>query len=135
MMVTMPRYLVVGLICALLHNAIMIGGDFAGLHYVASSLVSFAVVVVVGFALHCHFTFQQDPSVKSFVRYAAGMAANFPLSIALMFIFCDLAKLSVPVAAPLATVLLFVWNFAASRWAILGPAKVTGDYRPSAGRS
>lgn len=129
------RYLLVGLTCALLHNAIMIGGDLAGMHYVASNTISFVTVTSFAFMLHSYFTYVQSPSVKSFFRYIASMAANFPLSIALMFVFCDLAKLSVPVAAPLATVLLFVWNFAASRWAILGTAKVTGGYGTSAGRS
>ena len=46
------RFFMVGLTCALLHNAIMIAGDWLGLHYVASSFISFAIVVVVGYRLH-----------------------------------------------------------------------------------
>jgi len=120
MMHTAPRYIFVGLICAVLHNAVMIGCDFAGIHYVVSSLISYGLVVVCGFALHCYVTFEQRPSRKSFLRYAAAMATNYPASIVLMFLFCDLAGLSVPVAAPLATILLFAWNYLTARWAIAG---------------
>ena len=51
------RFFTVGLACALLHNAIMIGADWFGLHYVLSSFVSFAVVVVFGYWLHSGWTF------------------------------------------------------------------------------
>ncbi len=115
---TIPRYLLVGLACAVLHNAIMIGCDRLGIHYVVSSLISYAFVVVFGFALHSWFTFAQRPSVKSFLRFAAGMATNYPASIVLMFVFCSLAGIPVWIAAPLATVILFAWNYLTTRWAI-----------------
>ena len=118
MMRAAPRYLLVGLACALLHNAVMIGGDLLGFHYVVSTLASYAIVVVCGFALHCYVTFGRRPSAKSFLRYAASMATNYPGSLVLMFLFCDVAGLAVPIAAPLATVVLFAWNFLTTRWAI-----------------
>jgi putative flippase GtrA len=119
---SVPRYLLVGLTCALLHNTVMIGSDLLGIHYVVSSLISFVIVVICGFALHSCFTFERRPSAKSFFRYAGGMATNFPASIVLMFLFCDVAGLSVPVATPLATVLLVAWNYLTTRWAITGPS-------------
>lgn len=113
------RFFTVGLVCAATHNAIMIGGDWAGLHYVASSLISFAVVVLLGFWLHSSWTFPEaQRSRVSFVRYAGTMALNLPLSIALMFVFVDLAHLPVAIAAPLVTVLLAAFNFVAGRWAL-----------------
>lgn len=113
------RFFTVGLACAVTHNAIMIGGDWAGLHYVVSSLISFAVVVMLGFWLHSGWTFPGAPrSRMSFARYAATMALNLPLSIALMFVFVDLAHLPVAIAAPLVTVLLAAFNFVAGRWAL-----------------
>jgi putative flippase GtrA len=129
-----PRYLLVGLTCALMHIAIMIGCDALGLHYVAASLISFLIVIGFGFALHCYFTFSQPPSARSFLLYAAGMAMNFPVWIVLLFLFCDVAGLTVPIAAPLAMILLFVWNFAASHWAITGTL-VRSAYQESDGRS
>jgi putative flippase GtrA len=117
---TARRYLLVGIACALLHNAVMIGCDLFGIHYLPASLASYVIVVLCGFALHSRFTFERRPSTTSLLRYAAGMAANYPASIALMFVFCDLAGQPVVIAAPLATVLLFLSNFLTSRWAIVG---------------
>jgi SAM-dependent methyltransferase len=82
--------------------------------------VSYIVVVLCGYAFHTRFTFDQPMAAGSFLRYALGMATNYPASLVLMFVFCDLAGLAVAVAAPISTVLLFVWNFTTSRWAIAG---------------
>src|SRR4051812_20957496 len=113
------RFFTVGLACALLHNAIMIGGDWAGLHYVASSFISFAIVVLVGYWLHSGWTFPgAERGRVTFARYALTMALNLPLSIAGMFVFVDVAGLSVPIAAPTVTVLLAAFNFIAGRWAL-----------------
>ncbi len=119
-MIVLGRFYSVGLLCALLHNAIMIGGDWLGLHYALANLISFAVVVVVGFRLHSGWTFTgAERSRASFARYALGMAANLPLSLAGMFVFVDLAGLPVSVAAPAVTVLLAVFNYFAGRWALV----------------
>jgi putative flippase GtrA len=113
------RFFTGGLVCALTHNAIMIGGDWAGLHYVASSFISFAVVVLVGYWLHSGWTFPgAERGRMSFARYTLTMALNLPLSIAGMFVFVDLAGLGVPLAAPTVTVLLAAFNFIAGRWAL-----------------
>lgn len=113
------RFFTVGLACALLHNAIMIGGDWVGLHYVASSLLSFAIVVLVGYWLHSGWTFPGAARGRTpFVRYALTMAANLPLSIAGMFVFVDLAGLPVAIASPVVTVLLAAFNFVGGRWAL-----------------
>jgi putative flippase GtrA len=113
------RFLIVGLACALLHNAVMIGGDWFGWHYVVSSIVSFAIVVVVGYLLHSGWTYAgAERGGTSFARYALVASGNLPLSIAAMFLLVDVLGLAVPLAAPLATVLLVLFNFAGNRWAL-----------------
>lgn len=113
------RFFSVGLLCALLHNAIMIGGDWLGLHYVAASLVSFAIVVLVGYLLHSGWTFPgAQRGGLPFARYALTMALNLPLSLAGMFVLVDLAGLGVPLAAPAVTVMLAAFNFVGGRWAL-----------------
>jgi len=113
------RFFSVGLLCALLHNAIMIGGDRLGLHYVASSFVSFAIVVLVGYWLHSSWTFPgAQRGGMSFARYTLTMALNLPLSLAGMFVLVDLAGLGVPIAAPAVTVMLAAFNFVGGRWAL-----------------
>jgi putative flippase GtrA len=113
------RFYTVGLACALLHNLIMIGGDWLGLHYVVSSLLSFGIVNAFGYRLHSGWTFPGAQRGKlSFARYALTMSANLPLSIAGMFVFVDLAGLAVALAAPLVTVLLAIYNYLGVRWAL-----------------
>jgi len=113
------RFLTVGLACALLHNAIMIGGDRAGLHYAVSSVISFTVVVAFGYFLHSSWSFPDAERGRvPFARYALIASANLPLSLAGMYAFVDLGGLSVPLATPLVTVLLVMFNFLGGRWAL-----------------
>jgi putative flippase GtrA len=119
MFLAVPRALVVGLICAVVHNAIMIGGDYAGLHYALSLLISFLIVVVIGYRLHSGWTFRSaERSKASFTRYVVIASANLPSSFVGMFVFVNLIGLSVPVASPIVTVLLFGMNFMGNRWAL-----------------
>jgi putative flippase GtrA len=113
------RFLAVGLLCAVAHNAIMLGADRWHIHYAVSCAISYVIVVLLGFALHVRFTFQETPSFAAFWRYAISMAANYPITLALLFLMCDVAGLPVVIAAPVATVLMMAWNFVASRWAIV----------------
>jgi putative flippase GtrA len=113
------RFLGVGLACAVLHNVVMIAGDFAGLHYVASSLISLVVVTVFGYQLHSRWTFPGAERTRtSFARYALTVSANLPLSLAGLFVLVDLLGMPVPIAAPVVTVLLLAFNFTANRWAL-----------------
>ena len=113
------RFIMVSLACALLHNAVMIGGDWLGLHYVASSLMSFAMVVCLGYWLHGGWTFRgAERGGLPFTRYALSMSLNLPAFIAGMFLCVQLAGLPVVLAAPLVTVTLWVFNFAATRGAL-----------------
>lgn len=116
---TPARFAIVGLICAAAHNAIVIGAGWWQIHYAPACVISFLVVVVLGFVLHVRFTFEQPATAAAFWRYSVGMAANYPLTLVLLFLMCDLAAWPVAVAAPSATVLLFVWNFVTGRWAIV----------------
>lgn len=113
------RYTTVGAVCALTHNLIMIGADLAGLHYLPGTLLSFAVVTPLGYFLHCRFTFRKAHSLDGFLRFMAGIAVGYPLSLALMALFCTGLGWPVIVAAPLATAVLFVFNYVSAHWAIV----------------
>lgn len=113
------RYLTVGALCAVTHNVIMIGGDFAGLHYVLATIVSFVVLTPMGYLLHSRFTFHKPASLPGFLRFTAGIAAAYPLSLGLMVLFCSVLDWPVLVAAPLTTVLLIAYNYISAHWAIV----------------
>jgi putative flippase GtrA len=114
-----PRYVLVGALCAGLYNLIMIAGDRLGVHYVASSLVAFVVNVLVGYVLHCRFTFSEPMSLGGLARYTAAMLLNLPLSIAGVWLFHGVLKLPMWIASPLVTGFLFGWNYVATHWAVV----------------
>jgi putative flippase GtrA len=114
------RYAIVGAICALTYNAVMILGDLAGGHYGPMTILSFGIVTPLGYLMHSSFTFKERPSLRGFLRFASGVAAGFPLSLLSMAILCTGLGLPVVIAAPIATITLFLWNYASAHWAIFG---------------
>ena len=106
-----PRYLVVGGTSALLSNAILIGFDHLGLHYVVSCVVAFVVTLILAYGLHTHWTFGSERSLGGLMRYGSAMALNLPLSVALLFLLISLGGLTMVVAAPAATVILAAFNY------------------------
>ena len=112
------RYMVVGIACAFVHNLIMFGMDRLGVHYLASLVLSFAVLAPFGYFLHSIYTFDREIRPVRFVRFATGLLAGFPINLVLMVLFVSAVELSVPLATLICTGLLFVWNFLSARWAI-----------------
>lgn len=113
------RYLAVGATCALLNTLILIALDRFGVHYAVSSLISFVVVVAVGYSLHSWFTFRVRQGLSTFLLYALALAANYPLQVVLLYLMVDLAWLPIVIASPAATLILAGWNFFATRWALV----------------
>lgn len=114
-----PRYFVGGALCAGLHNLILIGADAAGIRYQIGLLISAAIVVPLGYLFHTLLTFERAPSRDRLQRYLAGAASGFAISAGLMALFCSGLGWPVAIATPIATIVLFFWNFASARWAIL----------------
>jgi len=119
------RYLTVGALCAVIHNVIMIGADLAGLHYVLATIISFVVLTPLGYLLHSRFTFRQARSLAGFLRFTAGIAAAYPLSLGLMVLFCTALEWPVLIAAPLTTDVLIVYNYVSAHWAIVRSWRTT----------
>jgi putative flippase GtrA len=120
------RFYTVGLACALLHNAIVIGGDRVGLHYVFSLLVSFAVVVLFGYGLHSRWTFRgASRTPTSFGKYTLIASANYPISLTGMFLFVSVLGARVELATPVVTVLLAGMNYFGSRWALRAASRTS----------
>jgi putative flippase GtrA len=114
-----PRYTIVGAICAAIYNGMMIAGDALGVHYAVSTGVAFVIIVITGYALHCLYTFSERLSVRGFVRYTAAMLPTLPFSFGGMYLLRDLAHAPMWLAAPLLTALMFCWNFVAAHWAVV----------------
>jgi putative flippase GtrA len=113
------RFAVVGALCALLSNVAVIALVRCGFGGVAASVLAFGPVLLTGYALHTLFTFATQPSRTTFVRYTLATLANFPVWAAALYLFGDLLKISITLVAPAATLLIFLWNYAAARWAFV----------------
>lgn len=116
-----PRYLSVALFCAALHNAMMIALDWAGVMYVASMVISMIVLLPIGFGLQASFTFAAQRSWPAFLRYTSVMLANLPITFVSVGLLYDVAGFPMFVAAPLSTMVLVLWNFLGSVWALRPP--------------
>jgi putative flippase GtrA len=114
-----PRYTIVGAICAAIYNGMMIAGNALGLGYVAPTGVAFVIIVITGYALHCLYTFSEKLSLRAFVRYTAAMLLTLPVSLGGMYLLRDLAHAPMWLAAPLLTAVMFCWNFVATHWAVV----------------
>jgi len=113
------RYLSVGVICAALHNLIVISAAWLGLHYLLALLLSAIVVTPAGYALHTLYTFGAVFSWSRFMRFVSGTIGGALLSLAIMFVLCTLFHVAVFIATPVATVIVFAWNYICARWAVL----------------
>ena len=115
----LSRFALVGALCAILSNVAVIALAHHGFGSLVASLLAFPPVLLAGYALHSMFTFGAPLARTSFVRYALAMLANFPLWAAALYVFGDLLKVPITVVAPAATLLIFLWNYIAARWAFL----------------
>jgi putative flippase GtrA len=116
------RYAQVGLLCALINNAIVIAMDHAGYHYAIGVITGFLVVMLVGYLLHAAYTFEVQASRTGWLRFVGANLSGFPLSMGAMFILCDGIGLSASIAMPIATVLLLFWNYLLAHLTIARPA-------------
>jgi putative flippase GtrA len=109
----------VGACCAVLANVAVIALVREGLGDLQASALAFAPVLVIGYTLHSLFTFRARPSADSFLRYTLATLANFPLWAAALYLLGDLLHVPITVAAPVTTVMMFLWNYLAARWAFI----------------
>jgi len=120
-------YGLVAITCLALHNGVMIATDYAmrGAGALAISAIgfaaSFALVSLVGYALHSRFTFREAMSLARYTRYALAMSTNTPLALGVTWVLRGPVALPMAYAAPLASCLMVGANFLLSRWAIAAP--------------
>ncbi|KRA83788.1 GtrA family protein [Altererythrobacter sp. Root672] len=120
---SLPRqigpYAIIAAICAGLNLVILLAGDRAGFHYAISTTLSFLVCVVVGYLLHCRFTFMVEPGFPALALYTAAMGANYPLAMLAIWLFHDQLDWPMLLSAPASTLALTLYNFLSSRWAVV----------------
>ena len=112
------RYIAVALISAVIGNAILIGGDAAKIAYPLLVLVSWFVTGTLAYALHAMFTFQAGLAAGSWLRFMAGNALSVPAWMVVVG-FGKMMGWPMAVSAPVATLVMFAYNYINARLAIL----------------
>ena len=112
------RYAAVSVTCAVLNNILLICLAAGGLDPMIAAAVVVVPMLIIGFVLQVAVVFQEPATWRAFQRYCAAMLSNQPMWFASLYLLCDVIRLPVFIAGPIATVALFVWNFVATRWAI-----------------
>jgi len=126
-----PRYVFVGLGCAAINNALFIGLDAAKIHYGIAVILSAMIMIPLSYWLQLNLTFSAKGDWRAFRRYASILILNPPLSWLLLFLIHDRGHVPMIVAAPILTIIMFLWNFAASHWAFLLTRRVQRSRKSS----
>ena len=114
------RFSGVSAVCMVLHNLIMIIADANGLSCDVAILLSYAIVVVAGYSLNSSYTFGVERNSFNFTRYALAMASNVPALWLLLGLLVGHLGWPMLLASPISTLIMTLFNFTMSRWAVLG---------------
>lgn len=114
----LSRYSVIGIASVLANNIILITGAMLGVHYVASTLVCFFLIGALAYIGHANITFSANHSFSGYLRYCATQGIGLGLTLAILFVMIDLLFWPIWVAAPVVSALMFLYTFAATRWAV-----------------
>jgi putative flippase GtrA len=113
------RYLISGGVCASANNGLLIAGARAGLGLLELTLLSFLAMGTAGYVAHVYFTFRQVPGWRSYARFMAGVALGIPAAYAVLALLCNVLRIPMLAAAPIATLVLLVYNYLSARLAIM----------------
>ena len=113
------RYIAVGATCAAINILFLIGLVFAGLTTTAANVVSLIPMLFIGYGLHVAITFNVKPSLTGLVKFSAGLIAALPLSILTLFVLVDCLHVPVVLAAPVGSLVVFVWTYLATHLSIM----------------
>lgn len=123
---TESRYTIIGALCAILNNTILILSDTFGLHYWIGIFLTFVITVPLSYTLHTAWTFNAKLSCRSFGRYVLGtLSSVFIAACAVAFLRGGLG-LAMIFSAPLATIIMFFYNYLMARWSITN-GKITNS--------
>ncbi|MBC2670901.1 GtrA family protein [Novosphingobium piscinae] len=113
-----PRYLVASALCFVTNNVLLLLLARAGMHYAPAVGIAICFMIPFSYVVHSGFTYRVGTGAGSFARYAAGQVVNAPVAILIYALLCDGLGLAATVATPVVTVVMVMWNFLCSYWAL-----------------
>lgn len=112
------RYTLFAILLAILHNLILISTERMGAHYLVSQFASAVVLTPTGYFAMSRFVYPAVRSWVAFSRYSTSILTNFPFAIVSLWLLIDVLKLPMFYSAPISTVMLYMWNFLTTNWAL-----------------
>jgi len=113
------RYFAGAALSAVVSNLVLIGGDHAKLPDLISVVLSWFAGGTIGYAWHHKISFGTEPSLGGYLRFMGGSALGIPLAYGAIAFFHTGLRWQMWLAAPSATIVLFGYNYASARIAIL----------------
>jgi putative flippase GtrA len=116
----LAAFVLVGGLCLALNTlALWLLTSGLGIHYLASTVIAFAAITPLGFALNKTLTFRtrREYARVELPRYFGAMAASFAANLLLMYLLVSVLGIWYLAASVLVAVLLVIVNFLSSdRW-------------------
>lgn len=119
------RYTQVGGLCAVANNVLVIGLNLAGVPLPLALTIGFIGVIALAYVLHALYTFRVALSPAAMARFYLANVGSYCLAAAFMAMLCRGLGLSAPIALPITTGVMFLWNFVSARYALLKRARAT----------
>jgi len=116
---TGPRYLAGAVLCAVINNVILIAGARLGVPDTVGVIATWLVGGAIGYAWHALVTYGEPLHWRAFRQFMAGSALGVPVAWVLVMAFRKGLGWPMEWTAPVATVLMVVYNYLNARLAIL----------------
>lgn len=99
--------------------------EFLGVHYLASSAISFSVSVIFNYIMSIKWVFDVDRQrgVREFAIFAALSIVGLLLNLAIMYVMADMAKIYYMVSKLFSTAVVMVYNFVTRKLFVEGKHK------------
>lgn len=121
------RFLAGSVLCTLINNLILIGGDHLGYGYISLTFAAYMCSATAGYIFHSVVTFESLMSIRGYLSFTAGIWLGLPLALLILGILTSGIALPMSVAAPAMTVLMFAYHYLIARWSITRLGVSSGD--------
>ncbi|MGK2911965.1 MAG: GtrA family protein [Sphingobium sp.] len=122
------RYLAGAILCASVNNVVLIGVNTLRGPLIAGVLASWLLGGMTGFVWHSRLTYRSPLSLMAFLRFMAGALLGIPLAWTVLWTLTTALGLTMWLASPMATAILFCYHYFNAFLAIRLP-KVLASFR------
>lgn len=113
------RYAGGSILCALVNNFVLVGGDLIGFSQLVCVLIAWTAGGTIGYLYHHRLTFRTAPSLAGYRAMMTGTLLGLPLTYAIIALLHGVLGWPMWLAAAVMTVIMVAYNYLNARFAIL----------------